>query len=474
MEQQRAGRRKRPKKAVGSGEAAVAIRFKPAAVRIALSTLQDFIGACVTPSQRRSKLTTQLSTSGVAAVKVVVTTADLDEEEAAAEADHVAALKESPSAAEIAYLLYYKRVSTQAGMLPGSLPGSLSGPVPEWSYTAAEIEPYVLDDPEPIYGERSDLRLHHILYREKKQLLLDHSRLSDGEIERLNQHPGFSLGQPVTVADQASDPVPASGCGEREPSRYHPVLVNQTPMVRFTQPTQHDLIGLDCEMVSTTKGMEVGRVGIVDGRYQPLYDQVVRPEGTVLDYLTEFSGLTANSFSSSGKSVVSYQQLIAELSGIIGSQTVIVGHSLAHDMKALRIYHPRCIDTSLLFSKDDYFKMKLKDIAKKYLQLTIQSEHHSPIVDAITAIKAWRLKLAIDRASPETASPLAAVVPAWPGVPFQVSYLLGTVRRELPAPGIQLQYTDTFEPPLPHGGSVLIAVYPNAAGWKVRFFTNKY
>ncbi len=52
------------------------------------------------------------------------------------------------------------------------------------------------------------------------------------------------------------------------------------------------LVALDCEMVKTEFGMELARVSIVDAYGRVIYDRLVRPSHPVIDYLTDYSGIT--------------------------------------------------------------------------------------------------------------------------------------------------------------------------------------
>ncbi len=53
------------------------------------------------------------------------------------------------------------------------------------------------------------------------------------------------------------------------------------------------LVGLDCEMCVTSKGMQVTRFSLVDEHLRVLADHLVRPSAPVIDYNTRYSGITA-------------------------------------------------------------------------------------------------------------------------------------------------------------------------------------
>jgi len=47
------------------------------------------------------------------------------------------------------------------------------------------------------------------------------------------------------------------------------------------------LYAIDCEMVETRHGLEIGRVSLVDEDFNCVYDELVLPENPVTDYLTQ-------------------------------------------------------------------------------------------------------------------------------------------------------------------------------------------
>jgi hypothetical protein len=59
----------------------------------------------------------------------------------------------------------------------------------------------------------------------------------------------------------------------------------QDPNLRKT------VIGLDCEMCLTAQGSEITRVTLVDFQGNTLYDELVKPENPIIDYLTTYPPL---------------------------------------------------------------------------------------------------------------------------------------------------------------------------------------
>ena len=54
---------------------------------------------------------------------------------------------------------------------------------------------------------------------------------------------------------------------------------------------------------------------------------------------------------------------------IINNNTLLIGHSLENDFNAMKFYHPKVVDTSVLFRRKNGSKMKLKNLADKILNV---------------------------------------------------------------------------------------------------------
>lgn len=153
------------------------------------------------------------------------------------------------------------------------------------------------------------------------------------------------------------------------------------------------VIGLDCEMGYTTKGLELIRLTVVDfiNPTTTLFDEIIKPSGKILDLNTLFSGVS--SIPSQVKTLNQLHRFLFEGDGsgkppLITSETIIVGHGLENDLNALRIVHPLVVDSSILFPKGLRWKYSLKDLSMLITGVKIQqgSEGHSSEEDAIAAV----------------------------------------------------------------------------------------
>ena len=89
--------------------------------------------------------------------------------------------------------------------------------------------------------------------------------------------------------------------------------------------------------------------------------------------------------------------------------TIIIGHGLDHDLKCLRVLHPRVVDTAILFSKVEGRKSGLKKLAEKELKWSIQEDvgdsiGHDSVEDCRTCIELVLKYLQRPAAVPESAA----------------------------------------------------------------------
>jgi len=124
-------------------------------------------------------------------------------------------------------------------------------------------------------------------------------------------------------------------------------------------------------------------------------DELVMPERPILDYLTQYSGMTAARLQGVTTRLAEVQEMVKKL---VTYNTILVGHSLENDMRVLKLAHPFIIDTSVVFhhTRGAPYRPGLKWLAQKWLNRTIQANlerGHDSAEDALACMDLIKLKL---------------------------------------------------------------------------------
>lgn len=171
-------------------------------------------------------------------------------------------------------------------------------------------------------------------------------------------------------------------------------VFGKTPSPSPDQP-KRKAVALDCEMgTSITNSCELIQLSVVDYfTGEILLDSLVRPKIQMLHYNSKYSGITPQMMRraiTNGDFLESFESAREELWKWIDSETILVGHSMNHDLNKLHIIHPLIVDSYICVPKLQSSGHSLKNLAKQILGKDVQGglegkRGHDCVEDALAA-----------------------------------------------------------------------------------------
>ncbi|KAG6510753.1 hypothetical protein ZIOFF_028789 [Zingiber officinale] len=155
------------------------------------------------------------------------------------------------------------------------------------------------------------------------------------------------------------------------------------------------MLAVDCEMVLCQDGTEaVVKVCVVDQDLQVKLDQLINPMKAIADYRTNITGISSEDLEGVTCSLADIQKPLKKL---LSHGTILVGHSLYNDLRALKVDHLRVIDTLCIFKFAGLptYTPSLNTLCKIVLGFPVRNdgESHNCLNDAQAAMKLVLAKL---------------------------------------------------------------------------------
>jgi RNA exonuclease 1 len=189
--------------------------------------------------------------------------------------------------------------------------------------------------------------------------------------------------------ERKADFVPPEGWVVTRVKSLDEGLVPETEIEQGSITAGRDVLALDCEMCMTGENeFSLTRISIVNWAGEVVLDELVKPDKPIIDYVTQFSGITEEMLAPVTTTLQDIQQKLLD---ILHPRTILIGHSLESDTKAIRLAHPFIVDTSIAYPhpRGPPLKSSLKWLAQKYLSREIQKggmNGHDSIEDAKTCL----------------------------------------------------------------------------------------
>ncbi|CAB3382114.1 Hypothetical predicted protein [Cloeon dipterum] len=130
---------------------------------------------------------------------------------------------------------------------------------------------------------------------------------------------------------------------------------------------------LECELCATVNGYECCRVTLVDEEDKVVYESLVKPEGFIIDYKTEFSGITKEIMENGP--CKSLKEVQNDLLKFIKEDTILMGYGINDELTSLKLHHDMLINTVIIETRrrHPFKRNSVRDVAEN---LVLERMHH--------------------------------------------------------------------------------------------------
>ncbi|XP_077972729.1 putative exonuclease GOR [Styela clava] len=127
----------------------------------------------------------------------------------------------------------------------------------------------------------------------------------------------------------------------RDPSNYIATIKKTIP-----DDGSPGIYSIDGEMSYTVKGRTLTKFTVVDHNGKVICNEFANPVCQIIDYNTEFSGITKSDTDGTTTILKDVQNFCLEK---FSSDTVLIGHAVECNLIALRLIHETIVDTAIVF-----------------------------------------------------------------------------------------------------------------------------
>lgn len=112
---------------------------------------------------------------------------------------------------------------------------------------------------------------------------------------------------------------------------------------------------------------------VVNVKQHTIYETLVKPANPILDYNSKFSGIKESDLK---RVTTTISEVQTRLQSLFNEKTILIGHSLESDLKALKLIHNTVIDTAQVFphKRGLPFKRALRTLTAEFLKKIIQDD----------------------------------------------------------------------------------------------------